>query len=273
MDEILSELGEARQAAVAEIVAFGPKLLLAIGLLIVGLWGIRVLDRMFSKVLQQKAVDSNLRPFLKSFISVALKIALVLSIAGMLGLQTTSFVAILGAAGLAIGFALQGSLGNFAGGVLILLFRPFRIGDAIEAQGFSGVVREIQIFNTVLTSFDNRRVVLPNGPLAGGAIVNINAEATRRVDLKFGVSYSDDLSKVRSILTSLVEQESRAKKDPAPLIVISELADSAVVFLLRFWVDTPDYWAAFFDMTEKVKRAFDEEGVSIPFPQRDVHFR
>ena len=200
-----------------------------------------------------------------------LKGLLLISVASMVGIATTSFVAVLGAAGLAIGLALQGSLSNFAGGVLILIFKPFKVGDLIEGGGHLGVVKEIQIFNTILTTADNRRVIIPNGVLSNNSLININVEPTRRVDFVFGIGYGDDIKKTKEILQRLADADSRVLKDPAPTIVLSELADSSVNFTVRLWVNTADYWGVYFDTHEAVKVAFDAEGISIPFPQQDVH--
>ena len=189
----------------------------------------------------------------------------------MVGIETTSFVAILGAAGLAVGLALQGSLANFAGGVLILMFKPFKVGDLIEAQGFIATVKEIQIFNTILKTADNRIVIIPNGSLSNGSMVNINQESTRRVDFVFGIGYEDDIDKAKSILNTLADNDSRVLKDPAKVIVLSELADSSVNFTVRLWAKTEDYWGVYFDMQEAVKKSFDQQGISIPYPQQDVH--
>lgn len=189
----------------------------------------------------------------------------------MVGIETTSFIAVLGPAGLAIGFALQGSLANFAGGVLILLFKPFKAGDLIEAQGYIGTVREVQIFNTILTTADNRIVVIPNGALSSNSMVNINQESTRRVDLTFGIGYDDDIDLAKTTINNVIAKDERVLKDIDPLLVLSELADSSVNFTVRVWVNTPDYWGVYFAMHEQVKKEFDANGISIPFPQQDVH--
>jgi small conductance mechanosensitive channel len=189
----------------------------------------------------------------------------------MINIETTSFVALLGAAGLAIGLALQGTLANFAGGVLILMFRPYRVGDFIDAQGITGTVRSIQIFNTILTTGDNKRVIVPNGAISNGIITNFSAEDTRRVDFVFGIGYDDDIDKAKSVLHRLIKEEGRIFSEPEPLVVVSELADSSVNFTVRTWVKASDYWGVYFSMTEKVKIAFDAEELSIPYPQTDVH--
>jgi len=250
---------------------YGPKLLLAILTLIIGLWLIGAFVKGMDKGMTRANVEETLRRFLRSLISVTLKVILLISVASMVGIATTSFIAVLGAAGLAIGLALQGSLANFAGGVLILFFKPFKAGDWIEAQGYIGGVQEIQIFNTILKTGDNQRVIIPNGALSNGVIKNITAEATRRVDLKFGIGYGDDLIQAKSVLRDLLESDARVLKEPAVDIFVAEHGDSAVILLARAWVAGSDYWPLFFDMQEKVKLAFDKEGISIPFPQRDVH--
>lgn len=251
-------------------ISYGPKLLLAIITLIIGLWVINKFVRTLSHNLTTK-VDSTLGQFVSSIASVILKVVLLISVASMVGIETTSFVAVLGAAGLAVGLALQGSLANFAGGVVILLFKPFKVGDLIEAQGYIGSVSEIQIFNTILKTGDNRVVIIPNGSLSSSSMVNINQEDKRRVDLSFGIGYGDDIDQAKSILQSLANHDARVMKDPAPVIVVAELADSSVNFTVRLWVSTADYWGVFFDMQEGVKKAFDAQGISIPFPQQDVY--
>jgi small conductance mechanosensitive channel len=188
-----------------------------------------------------------------------------------LGVQTTSFIAVIGAAGLAIGFALQGSLANFASGVMLIIFRPFKAGDFVEAGGTSGAVEAIHIFNTVLKTPDNKKVIIPNSKVTGDNIVNYSAKDTRRVDLVFGIGYEDDIRKAKQTLEQIVASDERVLKDPAPTIAVSELGDSSVNFVVRPWVNTADYWSVYFDLTEKVKLTFDDQGISIPFPQTDVH--
>jgi small conductance mechanosensitive channel len=256
---------------VAQSLEYAPKVVLAIILLIFGLWGVRILDSFITRALKKRRIDESLKPFLRSLISITLKITLFIAVVGMLGVQTTSFVTLLGAAGLAIGLSLQGSLSNFAGGVLILLFKPFKVGDFIETQNLAGTVKEIQILYTILTTPSNQQVILPNGSVANGNITNFSSEPTRRLDLTFGVGYKDELSKVRRILEAVVEKDSRILPDPAPFIAVSALGDNSVSFLVRVWVDAADYWPLHFDMMEKVKTAFDEADINIPFPQSDVH--
>ena len=257
--------------AVELIIQYAPKVLLAIITLVIGLWVIKFIVKGIKKGLEKSKVDESLKKFLTSLFSTLLKILLFISVASMIGIETTSFVAIMGAAGLAIGFALQGSLGNFAGGVLILLFKPFKVGDFIDAQGYMGSVKAIQIFNTILKTPDNKTIIIPNGGLSSGSITNFSTEPTRRVDMTFGIGYGDDLKKAKEALNNIVNADSRVLKDPAPMVVVSELADSSVNFAVRVWVNAADYWGVFFDTHETVKLEFDKKGISIPFPQQDIH--
>lgn len=257
--------------AVELLIQYAPKAILAIVTLVIGLWIIKFIVKGMGKALEKSNVDESLKKFLGSLFGVILKILLLISVASMVGIETTSFVAIMGAAGLAVGLALQGSLANFAGGVLILLFKPFKVGDVIDAQGYLGSVREIQIFNTVLKTPDNKTIIIPNGGLSSGSITNFSTEATRRVDMTFGIGYGDDIKKAKEVLNSIANSDSRVLKDPAPMVVVSELADSSVNFAVRLWVNSSDYWGLFFDMQETVKLEFDKQGISIPFPQQDVH--
>ena len=257
--------------AVELIMLYAPKLLLAIITLLVGLWVIKLIVRGLGKAMARSKVDVSLQKFLSSLLGILLKILLIISVASMVGIATTSFVAILGAAGLAVGLALQGSLANFAGGVLILLFKPFTVGDVIDAQGYVGKVHTIQVFNTILKTPDNKTIIIPNGPLSNGSITNFSTETRRRVDMTFGIGYDDDINKAREVLNGLVKNDSRILDDPEPQIVVSELADSSVNFAVRVWCDSADYWGIYFDMHEKVKMAFDQNGIGIPYPQTDVH--
>ncbi len=252
-------------------VGYAPKLLLAIVTLFVGLWIIKVIVRSMGRVMDKKGIDPSLFPFLKSITGILLKVMLVICIAGMIGLQMTSFIAILGAAGLAVGMALSGTFQNFAGGVMLLIFKPFTVGDFVEAQGFAGTVSEIQIFNTILKTPDNRTIIIPNAPLSTGPMVNFSTEPRRRVDLIFGISYNDNIDNAKSILQNVIDADSRILKDPAVFIALKELADSSVNFVVRAWVNSADYWGVYFDMQESVKKAFDNEKISIPYPQMDVH--
>ena len=257
--------------AIEMIMGYGPKVIMAIVVLIVGRWVIRRIIDLVDKGMDRSHVDESLQKFVMSLLGVTLKILLLVSIATMIGIETTSFVAIIGAAGLAVGFALQGSLANFAGGVLILLFKPFKVGDVIQTQGYSGRVAEIQIFNTVLKTFDHQTIIIPNGKISGESLVNYSHEDKLCMVLTFGVGYGDDMKKTKAVLRQLVDSETRFHKDPAPRVLLSELGDSAVSFTIHAWCHTDDYWPAYYDMHENVKLTFDAEGISIPYPQQDVH--
>lgn len=252
-------------------VDFGINLVSAIVIFIVGRWVIRLLTRGLRKVLQRQEVDKTLETFVCNLVSVVLLVLVIIAAISALGIQTTSFIAVLGAAGLAIGLALQGSLSNFASGVLIVLFRPYKVGDYIEAAGVGGTVEEVQILTTVLKSPDNKRIIVPNSQVMNSVITNYSAKDQRRVDLVIGVSYGDDLDKVRNTLEDLVAAEDRILDEPACQIAVSELADSSVNFVVRPWVARDDYWGVKFDLTEAIKKRFDEVGIAIPFPQQDVH--
>jgi small conductance mechanosensitive channel len=252
-------------------VEYGPKVLGAIVVWIIGSWIIKGLTRAFVKMLDKNKTDSTLKPFLKSIIGALLKTLLVISVLGMLGIEMTSFIAILGAAGLAVGLALSGALQNFAGGVMILIFKPFKVGDFIDAQGHMGIVNEIQIFNTVLKTPDNKTIIIPNGGLSTSSMTNFSTEPKRRVDWTFGIGYGDDAEKAKNILKALCEEDSRVLADPEVFVALTELADSSVNFVVRAWVNAPDYWGVYFDLNEKVYNTFAKEGLNIPFPQMDVH--
>ena len=221
--------------------------------------------------MRKQDVDKTLETFICNLVSMSLLVVVVIAAIGALGVETTSFIAIFGAAGLAVGLALQGSLSNFASGVLIVLFRPYRVGDWVEAAGISGSVEQVQILTTILKTGDNKQIIVPNSQIMDSIITNYSANDTRRVDMVVGVSYSDDLDKVRSTLQDLVAAEDRILKEPAVTIAVSELADSSVNFVVRPWVNTADYWGVKFDLTEAIKKRFDKEDIAIPFPQQDVH--
>lgn len=248
-----------------------PKVLLAIIFLWIGLWVIKRICRVFELTLTKKEVEHSLCGFLTSLLGALLKVALVISVTTMVGIEMTAFIAVLGAAGLAIGMALSGTLQNFAGGVIILLFKPYKVGDVIEAQGYIGKVHEIQIFVTILKTPDNKTIIIPNSPLSTGSLINYSVEETRRVDLVFGIGYGDDIDKARSVIKGIVDSDQRVLQDPEPFIKVGALADSSVNFTVRIWVKSADFWDVHFHTIEAVKKAFDEQGISIPFPQRDVH--
>ncbi len=253
------------------LVTYAANIVLALIFLVIGLRVIKAITKMISKKLTKSEVDPSLQPFLVSGIKIALQIMLVISLASMIGMEMTSFIAVLGAAGFAVGLALQGSLANFAGGVLILLLKPFKVGDYIEAAGHSGTVKEIQIFHTILTTPDNKVIIIPNAGLSNTATVNYSVNPTRRVDFAFGVGYQDDIGKVKQILKGLADSNPLVLKDPAPQIVLGEHGDNAVVFYLRMWCEKDNYWSIYFDTMEKAKIEFDKEGINIPYPQMDVH--
>lgn len=253
------------------IVDWGMKLVYAIVVLIVGLWIIKSLSSGLKKMMKKRDFDESLVPFLTSMFNMLLKVMLVISIMSMLGIQMTSFIAILGAVGLAVGMALSGTLQNFAGGVMILVFKPFKVGDFIEAQGYTGSVKEIQIFITILLTPDNKTVIIPNGGLSNGSLINYSAQEMRRVDWTYGIAYGDSVDDAKKVLMDLLNADERILKDPAPFVGLSALADSSVNFTTRAWVKPDDYWGVFFDMNEKVYTTFGDKGLNIPFPQMDVH--
>jgi small conductance mechanosensitive channel len=254
------------------VLTYGPKLIGAVVVWIIGGIIIKALVKGFDKLLNKRSIDESLKPFLKGIVGALLKVMLVISVLGMLGIQMTSFVAILGAAGLAVGMALSGTLQNFAGGVMILIFKPFKNGDFLEAQGHIGTVSEIQIFNTILKTLDNKTIIIPNGGLSNGSMTNYSTEPKRRVDWTFGIGYGDKTENAKEVLLRLMSEDSRIISDPAaPFVAVSELGDSSVNFAVRAWVKSEDYWGVFFDMNEKVYNTFDKEGLNIPYPQMDVH--
>ncbi len=253
------------------IVQFGKDLLVALLIFYVGRLLIGFVIRALRRVMQKQDVDKTLETFICNLARAALLIVVFIAAIGALGIQTTSFIAIFGAAGLAIGLALQGSLSNFAAGVLIVLFRPFRVGDFIEGAGISGSVEQVQILTTVLKTGDNKQIIVPNSQIMDSIITNYSANDTRRIDMVIGVSYDDDLDKVRATLESILGAEKRVLADPATTIAVSELADSSVNFVVRPWVNSGDYWPVQFDLTEAIKKRFDAEGIAFPFPQQDVH--
>ncbi|HET97502.1 MAG TPA: mechanosensitive ion channel [Desulfurivibrio alkaliphilus] len=246
-------------------------LVAAILIFLVGKMAAGFISRFLGRFMEQRGVEATLVNFLKNVAYYALLAAVGLAALDRLGINTTSFLALLGVAGLAVGLALKDSLGNFSAGVMLILFRPFKLGDFVTAGGVSGTVKEISIFNTELTTPDNQKVVVPNGAIMGDVITNVTAHPTRRLDLLFGISYSDDTGKAKEIISAIITAEPRVHREPPPLIAVSELADSSVNIIARPWVNTSEYWPVRFELIEKVKQAFDREGISIPFPQRDVH--
>jgi len=259
------------EEAIAWFWSFLPNLITALILLFVGLWVIRLINSLVHSFFERKDYDEALETFLQSFIKMGLKFLLFVLVVTQLGVKSSSLVAMVGAAGLAVGLALQGSLANFAGGVLILLFKPFRVGDYISAQGVDGTVKEINIFTTKVNTFGNQVAIIPNGKLSNENIINFNAESTRRDKIEVGISYGSDIRKAKEILLDICQEDVRILPTPAPEVYVAELADSSVNLSLRFWANNADFWAAHFHVMETLKARFDAAGIEIPFPQRDVH--
>lgn len=258
--------------AIELAITYTPKLLLALATLIIGLYLIKYFGKFLNKGFQHQRLDRSLAGFLLSFIKILLKIILVITVASMIGVQMTSVIALLGAAGLAVGLALQGSLANFAGGVLILVFKPFKVGDYIDAQGESGFVEEIQIFHTIIKTLKNHTIIIPNGDLSNGIIDNYSKKKNVRIDIDgIGISYNDDIDKAKEVLLQVVTQNEKILESPAPEILVDSLGDNSVNFQCRVWVDPKDAFKTKYQIYEAAKKAFDKAGISIPFPQRDVH--
>ncbi len=247
-------------------------LLMALLIFVIGKWAVNKIVELFGKVLRKvKGMDETLIKFLENIVYYALMIVVLLTSLGKLGVETTSFLAILGAAGLAIGLALKDSLGNFASGVMIILFKPLKVGDFVTAAGVTGTVSEVGIFNSVFITGDNQKIIVPNGAITSGTITNVNAFDTRRVDLIVGIGYGDDIKKAKDVLNSIIKSNEKVLVEKGITVSVGELADSSVNFVVRAWVKTPDYWDVKFALTESIKTTFDKEGISIPYPQQDVH--
>lgn len=271
MDDLITQVEQLQDAWLPLILQYGSQLLLALLTLLVGWWIIGRITGRALALMEKRNIDRTLHGFVGNLLGMGLKVLLLISVAGMVGVQTTSFIAVLGAAGLAIGLALQGSLANFAGGVLILFLRPFKAGEYIEAQGVAGTVDTISIFHTVLKTPDNKTVIVPNGSLSNGNIVNYSRQPTRRVDINLGIDYGDDVKQARSLLLALAQADSRVLKDPEPVVWLASLGDNSVNLSLRMWTRTEDFWGVFWDIREQAKESFDANGITIPFPQRTVH--
>ncbi len=252
---------------------YGLKVIAALIIFLIGRWLAKFISRLIEKALIRSHVDKTLAKFTRNLSHIGLLIFVVIAAVASLGVETTQFAVVVGAAGLAIGLALQGSLANFASGFLMIIFRPFKAGDFIEAAGVKGTVDEIQIFNTIINTPDNVRAIIPNAQITGGNVLNYTVNETRRVDLVVGVSYEDDLKKAKQVIEEVLAGDDRVLKDPNPTVAVSELGDSSVNFVVRPWVKSTDYWDAYFDITAKVKLALDENGIAIPYPQRDVHIK
>ncbi|WP_373185208.1 mechanosensitive ion channel family protein [Halopseudomonas sp.] len=271
MDDVMTQLEELQEAWLPMVMQYGSQVLLAIVTLLIGWWLIGRLVGGVHVLMEKRNIDRTLHGFIGALVGIGLKVILLVSVAGMVGVETTSFIALIGAAGLAIGLALQGSLANFAGGMLILIVRPIRAGEYIEAQGVGGTVDSIQIFNTVLKTPDNKTIIIPNGALSNGNIINYSRQPTRRVDLNIGIDYGDDVKKARELLLELANADERVFKDPEAVVWLVSLGDNSVNLSLRMWAKTDDYWGVFWGLQELVKERFDQEGITIPFPQRTVH--
>jgi len=270
MNEYLDQ--EKIQGIIESIIPYAINFVIAIVIFVIGKWIARKITDVIVVLLKKaKSIDETLISFFESIIYYILMIVVVLTALSKLGVETTSFFAILGAAGLAIGLALKDSLGNFASGVMLILFKPFKVGDFVTVAGVSGSVKEISIFSSVLITGDNQKMIIPNGAITSGTIVNVNANPLRRVDLLVGIGYDDDIKKTKELLTSILKSDERIIQEKGLTVAVSELADSSVNFVVRAWVNTPDYWGVKFALTEQVKLRFDEEGISIPYPQQDVH--
>lgn len=271
MDGLKQFLMDQWEALREGLVEFGPMLLKAVIIFIAGMLVSKIIRRIARNAFKRARFDDTLAGFLSNLAYMLLMAFVIIASLGALGIQTNSFTAIIAAAGLAIGFALQGSLGNFAAGVMCIAFRPYKIGDFIEGGGVTGTVEDIQVFSTILVTPDNKRVIVPNNDMMGGHITNYSTKPTRRVDMVFGIGYEDDIKKARDIMHKIVTAHPLVLQDPEPQIAVSELADSSVNFVVRPWSKTSDYWTVKFELTEQIKLAFDEQGISIPFPQTDVH--
>lgn len=253
------------------VLNLSARVLIALAIFFIGRWIIRYLRKLLRRMMERRAVEASLKSFLLNLVSITLTLFLIIVIIGILGIDTTSFVAIFASAGLAIGMALSGTLQNFAGGVMILIFKPFRVGDFIEAQGQTGTVKEIQLFNTVINTTDNKTIMIPNGGISTGIINNYSKESIRRVEWTFGIGYRDDYDLAKATIASMLDQDARVLKDPAYFIAVSSLGDSSVNIVVRAWTSTGDFWSVFFDMNEKVYKQFPIVGLNIPYPQMDVH--
>ncbi|MFT6922269.1 MAG: small conductance mechanosensitive channel [Crocinitomicaceae bacterium] len=273
MKELEKMLGMNTGSLSAMFIDIGIRIAITLAVLIIGFWIAKVLSKAVVKVLKKRDTDESLISFMRSLTSIGLKVLVLITAMSQLGVEMTSFVAILGAAGLAIGLAFSGTLSNFAGGVMILLFKPFKVGDYVNMQGEEGTVKEILIFNTILTTLDNKVIILANGAVANGTVTNFTKAEKRRVDWVFGIAYGDDLKVAKVLLDKFISEDERILKEGANFIGVGELGDSSVNITVRAWVKTEDYWSVFFAMNERVYNEFGAAGLSIPFPQMDVHMQ
>lgn len=265
------DLNAALQGLIAQASQLGWTLIKAFIIFIVGRFLIRVLNKFIRKILNKRNIEPSVRTFVSSLINVILMVLLIISVVGALGVQTTSFAALLASAGVAVGMALSGNLSNFAGGLIILIFKPYKVGDYIESQNVSGTVKEVQIFHTVLNTPDNKIIYVPNGSLSSSAVINYSYQTMRRVEWTFGVEYGTEYEKVKREVEGVLSKDSRILSEPAPQIALNQLADSSVNFIVRVWVKSPDYWDVFFDINKNVYQTFNEAGINFPFPQLTVH--
>ena len=271
MNEQIDQVTQLSEKAVELAYQYAPDVILAIITLILGLWMISVFSRTIRRVMTKRNIDPSLAPFLVTILNISLKVMLVVSVIGMVGIEVTSFIAVIGAAGLAIGLALQGTLQNFAGGVIILFLKPFSVGDVIDVKGYLGIVKEIQIFYTILHTFDKKVVYIPNGTLANSDMTNISKEEDRRNEWTFGIAYGDDYDKAKKLIQKLISDDKRILSEPEPFIALHSLGDSSVNIVVRTWSKADDLWPVYFDMNEKIYKEFPKAGLNIPFPQMDVH--
>jgi small conductance mechanosensitive channel len=267
------EISKYTDTAVIYVSEYGLKIVAAILIFVIGKWAVNKITALIKKMMLKADIDKTLVEFSESLIYFALLLMVVLASLNALGINTTSFIAVLGAASLAVGLALQGSLANIGAAVLIIVFRPFKVGDFIEAGGATGTVDDVNLFSTIISPLDNRTIIVPNSAIIGGNITNYSNKPQRRVDLTFGIGYDDDLKLAKQTLMEILTADSRILQDPAPFVAVSELGDSSVNFITRSWVESADYWDVYFELIEKVKLTFDEKGISIPYPQMDVHLQ
>jgi len=266
-----AEVSKYTDLAITYTSEYGLKIIAALLIFVIGKWAIAKITKVTKALMVKANVDETLVEFAESLIYFVLLLMVILASLNALGINTTSFLAVFGAAGLAIGLALQGSLANVGAAVLIIIFRPFKVGDFVEAGGATGTVEDVNLFSTIIAPLDNRTVIVPNAAIVGGNIINYSMKEQRRVDHVFGIGYGDDLKLAKETLMEIMQEDERVLEDPAPFVAVSELGDSSVNFVFRAWVNTDDYWDVYFDMLEKVKLTFDEKGISIPFPQMDIH--
>ena len=271
MNEQIDQVTQLSEKAVELAYQYAPDVILAIITLILGLWMISLFSKTIRRVMTKRNIDPSLAPFLVTILNISLKVMLVVSVIGMVGIEVTSFIAVIGAAGLAIGLALQGTLQNFAGGVIILFLKPFSVGDVIDVKGYLGIVKEIQIFYTILHTFDKKVVYIPNGTLANSDMTNISKEEDRRNEWTFGIAYGDDYDKAKKLIQKLISDDKRILSEPEPFIALHSLGDSSVNIVVRTWSKADDLWPVYFDMNEKIYKEFPKAGLNIPFPQMDVH--